>query len=161
MRPALLVLLAAALVLACAGADLCGQSPLCDENQATNCEPSCTVGPCSNSPFSQDCGEGATCQVLPGDINSTRFFRSRALCVVNGSDVCDPDTAPAPTCDGLGNVQGCSAYGHFVVTPCSESGLFFANAGCCSGDGGTSDGGLGDGGMSDGGAGDGGTGAGG
>ena len=152
MRPALLALLAAALVLACASEDLCGESPLCDSNQATNCEPGCTVGPCSNSPFTQDCGQGASCQVIPGDLNSTRFFRSRALCVLNDSDVCDPSSAPEPTCDGLGNVQGCSAYGRFIVARCSESGLFFADPACCSGDGGTSDGGLPDGGAPDGGA---------
>ena len=156
MKRLVLALLGAALAfgfsLSCSSEDLCGESPLCDNNAATNCEPSCTVGPCSNAPFTEDCGQNATCQIATGDINSTQFFRSRAVCVVAGSSSCDPASSPAPTCDGLGNIQGCSAYKQVIIAPCDNAGLFFANSDCCTQpfDGGT-DGGLGDGGLPDGG----------
>jgi hypothetical protein len=130
-----LALLAAALSFAlavsCTSEDLCGQSPLCDANVATNCDPSCTVGPCSNSPTIRDCGEQASCQIASGDINSTRFFRARAVCVVSGSSGCDPDASTPPTCDGLGNIQGCSAYKQVIVAPCAQAGLFFDSSECC------------------------------
>jgi hypothetical protein len=125
--------LAFALAASCTTEDLCGESPLCGAggNVATNCEPACTVGPCSNSPTFQDCGDGGSCQIATGDPNSTRFFRSRAVCVVPGSSSCNPDAGPGPSCDGLGNVTGCSAYGRVILAPCSQAGLFFANAECC------------------------------
>jgi hypothetical protein len=118
------------------------------------------VGPCSTGPIEQECAEGTTCTVVPGDLNDARFFRSRAVCAKDLS-VCDPATAAAPTCDGQGSVSGCSAYRRTIRVSCAQSGVYFRDAACCRGggtDGGTSDGGTGDGGIPD--AGDGGADAG-
>ncbi len=148
--------LAALLLLsACSSSDPCAEAPLCDEEGlAINCEPGCTVGPCSNGPQFQQCSEAETCTIVSGDINSPRFFRSRALCTQSG-EACDPATAGAPVCDGAGAVTGCSAYKRTIRIACSQSGLYFENAACCRGgnvpgpsDGGTSDGGVPNGGGS-------------
>ncbi|MDY7228630.1 hypothetical protein [Hyalangium rubrum] len=135
-------------LLACNDRDLCAESPLCEENRAVNCEPSCTVGPCSNGPNILPCGESAMCSIVPGDINSQRFFRSRALCVQEGSASCDPTTSGAPTCDGQGAqgiISGCSEYKRVIRASCTQAGLYFSNTACCQGeptDGGTPDGGT-------------------
>jgi hypothetical protein len=139
----LFVALCAASVLVLAGCEsenLCGLSPLCRDGQAINCDPSCTVGPCSNSPTFQDCpADTTTCVVALGDPSSTRFFRSRAVCQVTGSASCDPAVAGPPVCDGLGSVEGCSAYGEVIHASCESASTFFEDAACCSGplDGGT------------------------
>jgi hypothetical protein len=133
----------------CPARDYCAESPLCEDNRAVNCEPSCQVGPCSNGPKFRECGAQTRCEIRPGDPSSTRFFRARAVCVLPQTDVCDPATAPTPTCDGLGNITGCSAYKRVIVASCSQAGLFFASSACCAsgpGDGGT-DGGTPDGGT--------------
>lgn len=157
-RAVLLFAVPASLALAllaggCPSGDLCAQAPLCDNNRTINCEPDCFSNPCSNGAKFHDCGAGATCEIRPGNLGSERFFRARAVCTVNGSDSCDPATAPAPTCDGLGNITGCSEYHRLTVAACSQAWLFFANAACCAGggDGGRPDAGPPDGGMSDGG----------
>ena len=50
------------------------------------------------------------CSVVPGDVNSQRFFRSRALCVQEGNASCDPATAGAPVCEGTSVVIGGFGY---------------------------------------------------
>ncbi len=129
-----LLLLAALLLLsACSSSDLCAEAPSCDEEGlAINCEPGCTVGPCSNGPQFQQCAEAEACSIVTGDINSPRFFRSRALCT-QSADACDPATAAAPVCDGAGAVTGCSAYKRVIRISCSQAGLYFENAACCRG----------------------------
>ncbi|HLL52430.1 MAG TPA: hypothetical protein VK447_02730 [Myxococcaceae bacterium] len=135
----------ALLATGCPARDYCAESPLCEDNRAINCEPICQVGPCSNGPKFRECGASATCRIVPGDPSSARFFRGRAVCVLPQTDVCDPATAPAPTCDGLGNITGCSAYRRVIVASCSQAGLFFAQPACCASgaDGGVPDGGQG------------------
>lgn len=125
---------ASALVLAgCESENLCGLSPLCRDGQAINCDLSCTVGPCSNSPTFQDCpADTTTCVIAVGDQTSTRFFRSRAVCRLNGSASCDPAASAPPVCDGLGNVEGCSAYGEVIHVSCASASTFFEEAACCS-----------------------------
>jgi hypothetical protein len=139
--------LAALLLLlsACSERDLCAETPLCEEGRAINCESACTVGPCSNGPQFQTCGEGESCTVVLGDQETQRFRRSRAVCA-QGEATCEPATAGPPTCDSEGNVTGCSAYKRTIRVACAQSGLFFENAACCRGivppntstDGGTS-----------------------
>jgi hypothetical protein len=96
--------------------------------------------------------------VVVGDTSSQRFFRSRALCIEDGSASCDPDTAGPPVCDGSGLVMCCSGYKRVIRASCSQAGLYFTNADCCrtgaQSDGGTqTDGGTQpDGGTSDGGS---------
>lgn len=148
MRPlplaALLLLLSA-----CTERDLCAETPLCEDGRAINCESACTVGPCSNGPQFQACGEAEACTIVLGDQETQRFRRSRAVCA-QGQDACDPTTASAPTCDSEGNVTGCSAYKRTIRVSCSQAGLFFENAACCRGgttpppptDGGVPDGGT-------------------
>lgn len=143
--------LAALLLLlsACTERDLCAETPLCEEGRAINCESACTVGPCSNGPQFQTCGEAEACTVVLGDQETQRFRRSRAVCA-QGQDACDPATAGAPTCDGERNVTGCSAYKRTIRVACSQAGLFFEDAACCRGvttsppptDGGLPDGGT-------------------
>ncbi len=149
-RPLLLVPL---FLLSCSSRDYCAEAPLCENGQAINCERTCSVGPCSTGANIVDCGESATCSVVVGDINSPRFFHSRALCVADGSASCDPSTAGAPVCDGQGTVMGCSGYNRVIRASCSQAGLYFTNADCCrggtQGDGGTPDGGSPDGGSPD------------
>ena len=132
----LVLALCATAVLALAGCEsenLCGLSPLCRDGQAINCDPLCTVGPCSNSPVFQDCpADTTTCTIAVGKQDSTRFFHSRAVCQVTGSASCDPETSEAPVCDGLGSVQGCSAYGEVIVVSCRSAATFFEDAACCS-----------------------------
>jgi hypothetical protein len=113
------------------------------------------VGPCSNGAQFQTCAENEACTIVPGDINSARFFRSRALCV-QGTASCDPTTTSAPVCDGQGMVMGCSAYRRVIRVSCAQAGLYFENPACCRGTGGT-DGGTDGGTGADGGVGDGGT----
>lgn len=129
------------LLLACSGRDYCAEAPLCEEDKAINCERSCTVGPCSTGANIVDCGATASCSVVAGDLSSQRFFRSRALCIEDGSASCDPATAPPPTCDGSGLVMGCSGYKRVIRASCSQSALYFTSADCCRGtaqsDGGT------------------------
>jgi hypothetical protein len=139
--------LAALLLLlsACSERDLCAETPLCEEGRAINCESACTVGPCSNGPQFQTCGEAESCTVVLGDQETQRFRRSRAVCA-QGEATCEPATAGPPTCDSEGNVTGCSAYKRTIRVACAQSGLFFENAACCRGivppntttDGGTS-----------------------
>ncbi|ADO74069.1 hypothetical protein [Stigmatella aurantiaca] len=140
------LLLLPLLLLACSDRDLCTEAPLCEDGRAINCEPSCPVGPCSTGPSSLACGESATCTIVPGDLASPRFFRSRALCVEEGSASCDPATAGPPVCPGDGLIQGCSAYKRVIRAPCAQAVLYFTNVACCSGagpvDGGTPDGGT-------------------
>lgn len=124
---------AALALMGCEEGNLCGLSPLCRDGQAINCDPSCTVGPCSNSPTFQDCPEDTTtCVIAVGKQDSTRFFRSRAVCQLNGSASCDPSVSAPPVCDGLGSVQGCSAYGEVIVASCTSAATFFEDAACCS-----------------------------
>lgn len=142
------------LLSACSTSDPCNEAPKCDGTLAINCEPSCLVGPCSNGAQFTTCTESETCTIIPGDVSSSRFFRSRALCV-QGTGSCDPATSGAPTCDGQGNVSGCSAYKHVIHTSCSQAGLYFEDAACCRNGGtpGTPDAGTSDGGVPDGGTG--------
>lgn len=148
---ALLVLLTSA----CSGGDLCAQAPRCDGSEAINCETACPVGPCSTGPTVQDCGEGATCTVVPGGRTDPRFYRSRAVCALD-LKACNPADAGAPVCEGERMVRGCSAYLRDIRVPCSQAGLYFAQApACCQGgtaDGGSPDAGTADGGIPDGGA---------
>jgi hypothetical protein len=136
------------LLLACSDRDLCAEAPLCEENRAINCEPTCTVGPCSTGAHPLDCGDTATCTIVTGDLASPRFFRSRALCVQEGSASCDPATAPAPVCEGKTIVTGCSEYKRVIRASCSQSALYFSNAPCCLTGGGPGDGGVPDAGTS-------------
>ena len=136
------------LLLGCSERDLCAESPLCEENRAINCEPSCTVGPCSTGAHTLECGGQAMCSVVPGDVNSQRFFRSRALCVQEGNASCDPATAGAPVCEGTSVVIGCSGYNRLIRAPCAQSALYFTEAACCRGGGGGGDGGVPDAGTS-------------
>jgi hypothetical protein len=134
-------------LLACSERDLCAEAPLCEEDRAINCEPTCTVGPCSTGSHTLECGENATCSIVTGDVSSARFFRSRALCVQEGSASCDPATSGAPVCEGTSVVVGCSDYKRVIRAPCAQSALYFTNAPCCRG-GGSGDGGVADGGTS-------------
>lgn len=136
------------LLSACTERDLCAETPLCEEGRAINCESACTVGPCSNGPQFQTCGEAESCTIALGDQETQRFRRSRAVCA-QGQEACEPATAAAPTCDSEGNVTGCSAYKRTIRVSCSQAGLFFEDAACCRGgttpppaDGGVSDGGT-------------------
>ncbi|XXF76482.1 hypothetical protein P2318_26005 [Myxococcaceae bacterium GXIMD 01537] len=142
------------LLCACSETDYCAEAPLCEDGRAINCEPSCTVGPCSTGPHFQTCAESEACTIVPGDLTSSRYFRSRALCV-QGAEACDPATAGPPSCDGQGSVTGCSGYKRVIHTSCSQAGLYFESAPCCRGapnpstpDAGTPDGGVPDGGTS-------------
>lgn len=152
-RPTLPALLLALLTSACSG-DLCSQAPRCDDSEALNCEPACTVGPCSSGPIAQECAEDTTCTVVPGDRNDARFYRSRAVCAKELT-ACNPAEAAPPVCEEGRFAVGCSAYRRVIRVPCSQSGLYFAQApACCSGvegDAGTLDGGTADGGVPDGG----------
>lgn len=142
------LLLLPLLLLACSDRDLCAESPLCEKDQAINCEPTCTVGPCSTGPSVLECGGSAQCTIVPGDLSSSRFHRSRALCVEEGSESCDPATAAPPVCDGTGLIQGCSEYKRVIRASCSQAALYFTRTDCCRGggggqeDGGTPDGGA-------------------
>jgi hypothetical protein len=136
--------------LSCASRDTCAEAPLCEEDHAINCERSCTVGPCSTGANTVDCGASASCTVVVGDTTSPRFFRSRALCIEEGSESCDPAVAGAPLCDGQGLVVGCSGYKRVIRASCSQAALYFTNADCCRGSS-TGDGGIPDGGSPDGG----------
>ncbi len=128
-RPLLLAPLL--LLLSCSSRDYCAEAPLCEQDKAINCEPSCTVGPCSTGPNIVDCGGSASCSVVVGETSSPRFFRSRALCIEDGSASCDPATAPPPTCDGSGLVMGCSGYKRIIRASCSQAALYFTSADCC------------------------------
>jgi hypothetical protein len=119
------------LLLACSDREYCAEAPLCEEGRAINCERSCSVGPCSTGPHLLECGAGASCQVVLGDPSSPRFFRSRALCVEEGSASCDPATAAAPVCDGQGMITGCSGYKHVIRASCSQAALYFTHSACC------------------------------
>jgi len=139
-------LLLALLLSACSDEDLCAEAPRCDGSEALNCETACAVGPCSTGPVFQRCDQGTTCAVVPGDRSDARFYRSRAVCAVSLS-VCDPTTAPEPTCDEDGRfVTGCGAHRREVRAFCSQAALYFADVpACCKGarpDGGASDGGI-------------------
>lgn len=140
------------LLLSCSHDD-CADAPLCDNGKAVNCERTCSVGPCSTGVNTLDCGDSATCSVVVGDTNSSRFFHSRALCIENGSASCDPSTYGTPVCDGAGLVMGCSGYNRVIRASCSQAGLYFTSADCCRqgnpGDGGIPDGGSPDGGSPD------------
>lgn len=149
-RLALPTLLLALLTSACSG-DLCAEAPRCDGSEALNCEPACTVGPCSSGPILQECNEGTTCTVAPGDRSDARFYRSRAVCAVS-LDACDPATTAPPTCGGDRFVTGCSAYRRNIRVSCSQSALYFAQPpACCMAaapdDGGTPDAGTADAGI--------------
>jgi hypothetical protein len=149
------LLLLPLLLVACSDPDLCIGAPTCDEGRAINCEPSCAVGPCSTGPSILVCGEETACTIVPGDLASPRFFRSRALCVEEGSASCDPTTAGPPVCLGDGLIRGCSEYKRVIQASCSQAVLYFQDIACCSGaspaDGGVPDGGSPDGGSPDGG----------
>ncbi|HVG60086.1 MAG TPA: hypothetical protein VNA24_16125 [Hyalangium sp.] len=121
------------LLLACSDRDYCAEAPLCEQDKAINCEPSCTVGPCSTGPNTVECGSTASCSVVVGDTSSPRFFRSRALCIEEGTASCDPALSPPPTCDGAGLVMGCSGYKRIIRASCSQSALYFTTADCCRG----------------------------
>lgn len=153
----LLVVCVLLLTAACSGGDLCAQAPRCDDTEALNCETACAVGPCSTGPTVQDCGEGASCTVVPGNRTDARFYNSRAVCALEPT-ACNPADAPPPVCEGR-LVTGCSAYLRNIRVPCSQAGLYFTRVpACCqggTGDGGT-DAGTGDGGTRDAGPGDGG-----
>jgi hypothetical protein len=136
------------LLLGCSERDLCAEAPTCDENLAINCEPSCTVGPCSTGPHTLECGDNARCSVITGDTSSPRFFRSRALCIEEGNASCDPATAGEPVCEGTSVVTGCSGYKRVIRAPCSQSALYFTDAPACCRGGGSGDGGVPDGGTS-------------
>ncbi|WP_240359169.1 hypothetical protein [Pyxidicoccus trucidator] len=141
---------------ACSGGDLCAQAPRCDDSEALNCETACAVGPCSTGPTVQDCGEGATCTVVPGNRTDSRFYGSRAVCALERT-ACNPADAPPPVCEGDRLVTGCSAYLRNIRVPCSQAGLYFTRVpACCLGgtgdggmDAGTRDAGTGDGGIPD------------
>lgn len=154
-RPALPALLLVLLTSACSGGDLCSQAPRCDGTEALNCEPTCTVGPCSSGPSVQECGEDTTCTVVPGDRNDPRFYRSRAVCAKELA-ACNPADAAPPVCEEGRFAVGCSAYRRTIRVSCSQAGLYFTQApACCSGtggDAGTPDAGTGDGGIPDAGA---------
>jgi hypothetical protein len=155
-RPAPLLVLLVVLTSACSGGDLCAQAPRCDDTEALNCETACAVGPCSTGPTVQDCGEGATCTVVPGNRNDARFYRSRAVCALELT-ACNPADAGTPVCEGSRLVRGCSAYLRDIRVPCSQSGLYFAQVpACCQGGDGGADAGTPDGGRPDAGPGDGG-----
>ncbi len=166
-RPTPLIGLLAVCALFTAGCseDLCAQAPRCDDTEAINCETACTVGPCSTGPTVQECGEGASCTVVPGSRSDSRFYRSRAVCALE-REACNPADAPPPVCEGNRLVTGCSAYLRNIRVPCSQAGLYFAQVpACCqggggdagtdagTGDAGTPDAGTGDGGLPDGGIG--------
>ncbi|AEI69009.1 hypothetical protein [Corallococcus macrosporus] len=145
-RLALPTLLLALLTTACSE-DFCAQAPRCDGSEALNCEPECTVGPCSSGPIFQECDQGTTCTVVPGSRTDARFYRSRAVCAVTLEE-CEPETAAPPTCGADRFVTGCGAYRRELRVSCSQAGLYFAQApACCQGpfpdDGGT-DAGTGD-----------------
>ena len=130
------------LLLGCSERDVCAEAPLCEEDVAINCEPTCTVGPCSTGPHRLECGETATCAIVTGEVGSQRFFRSRALCVQEGTASCDPATAGAPTCEGTSVVVGCSEYKRLIRAPCGQAALYFTEAACCRGGGFPLDGGT-------------------
>jgi hypothetical protein len=130
-RPLLLAPLL--LLLSCSDRDYCAEAPLCEQDKAINCERACTVGPCSTGPNIVECGATAACSVVVGDPTSQRFFRSRALCIEEGSASCDPEASPPPTCDGSGLVMGCSGYKRIIRASCSQSALYFTSAECCRG----------------------------
>ncbi|WP_224244301.1 hypothetical protein [Hyalangium gracile] len=140
-----LLLVPLLLLLSCSDDDDCAKTPLCEEDKALNCERSCSVGPCSTGLNTVECGAAATCELVVGETSSPRFFRSRALCVEEGSASCDPDTAGAPVCEGQGLIIGCSGYKRVIRASCSQAGLYFTNSDCCRtgnpGDGGVPDGG--------------------
>jgi hypothetical protein len=136
------------LLLSCSGDDECAKAPLCEDDKAINCERTCTVGPCSTGPNTVDCGPTASCSVVVGDTNSQSFFRSRALCIEEGSASCEPSTSGPPVCDGQGLVVGCSGYKRIIRASCSQAGLYFTSSDCCRG-GGQGDGGVPDGGSPD------------
>lgn len=119
------------LLLSCNDRDYCAEAPSCDKNLAINCEPSCTVGPCSTGPHLLGCGDFASCTVVVGETSSPRFFRSRALCVEDGTASCDPSTADAPVCDGQGAIIGCSGYKRVIRAPCAQAALYFTDSACC------------------------------
>jgi hypothetical protein len=149
-----LILVPLFLLLSCSGTDYCAEAPLCENDKAINCERTCSVGPCSTGANIVECGPTASCSVVVGDLSSQRFFRSRALCVEDGSASCDAATAGAPVCDGQGLVMGCSGYNRIIRASCSQAGLYFTHSDCCrgnnQGDGGTqTDGGTPDGGSPD------------
>lgn len=151
LPPLSALLLVSVLCGACSEDDLCAQAPRCDGNTSLNCDSVCTVGPCSTGPIELECAEETTCTVVPGDINDPRFFRSRAVCAQDLA-VCDPESAPPPTCDGSGFVSGCSAYRRAIRVSCAQAGTYFRDAACCRGggtDAGTPDAGTGDGGIPD------------
>ncbi|WP_342375610.1 hypothetical protein NVS55_30560 [Myxococcus stipitatus] len=144
---------------ACSSEDPCDEAPRCDGSEALNCEVACTVGPCSTGAIFQQCEQGTTCTVVAGDRSDSRFYRSRAVCARSLS-VCDPATAPAPTCEDGRFVVGCGAHRRDIRAFCSQAALYFKKVPeCClngGGDGGVTDGGT-DGGSTDGGSTDGGT----
>jgi hypothetical protein len=133
------------LLLSCSDRDYCAEAPLCEEGKAINCQRSCLVGPCSTGAHLFECGGSASCTVAVGDSTSALFFSARALCVEEGSAPCDPATAGAPVCDGLGAIMGCSGYKRVIRAPCSQAALYFTSSDCCRGilpgDGGVPDGG--------------------
>lgn len=136
------------LLLSCSDDDDCAKAPLCDNDKAINCERSCTVGPCSTGLNTLDCGPTASCSVVVGDTSSQRFFRSRALCIEDGSASCDPNTSGPPVCDGQGAITGCSGYKQIIRASCSQAGLYFTSSECCRG-GSQGDGGVPGGGSPD------------
>ena len=143
---------AAVLLAACSSNEPCTIAPSCDQNRSINCDYPCAG--CSGAGEFRDCGND-TCEVLPGDRGTVRFYRDRAACVVQGTDFCDPALAPPPTCDGLGSVRGCSAYYWVVTTSCRAADHYFTRADCCSqpwdGGSGPPDAGVSDAGVPDGG----------
>ena len=153
-RLALPTLLLALFTSACSE-DLCDEAPRCDGSEALNCEPECTVGPCSSGPILQECTQGTTCTVVPGDRGDARFYRSRAVCAVT-LEVCDPATAAPPTCSDDRFVTGCGAHRRNIRVSCSQSALYFAQVPACCQNPGTGDGGT-DAGTDDGGVPDAGT----
>ncbi|NVJ19771.1 hypothetical protein HUW62_00790 [Myxococcus sp. AM011] len=144
-------LLLALLVSACSDGDPCSQAPRCDGSEALNCETACTVGPCSTGAIFQECDQGTTCAVVPGDRSDSRFYRSRAVCA-RSLTACDPATAPAPVCEDGRFVTGCGAHRRDIRAFCSQAALYFEKVPTCcvtgTGDGGT-DGGTADGGVPD------------
>ncbi|NTX12551.1 hypothetical protein HUA76_17275 [Myxococcus sp. CA056] len=148
-------LLLALLVSACSDGDPCSQAPRCDDSEALNCETACTVGPCSTGAIFQECDQGTTCTVVPGDRSDARFYRSRAVCA-RSLTACDPATAPEPVCEDGRFVTGCGAHHRDIRAFCSQAALYFAKVPACCvtgpGDGGAdagTDGGTGDGGIPD------------
>ncbi|WP_224365279.1 hypothetical protein [Hyalangium versicolor] len=136
------------LLLSCSDRDYCAEAPLCEKDQAINCERSCSVGPCSTGANIVECGPTASCEFVIGDTTSPRFFRSRALCIEEGSASCDPDTSGPPVCDGQGLLMGCSGYKRIIRASCSQAALYFTSSDCCR-SGTPSDGGVPDGGSPD------------